>query len=685
MIDGSLVLITSNLAQAAGAVVLALALMGFYRLYRRNYLLTWALSWWAFCLSLLGNSASLYLLERMPPEAPERIAGSIVGLAGTYWQAAWLLLGTHEMLTDRRLPRQARLGILAALLAVASAFILGTVASTPAESFFIRVGIRTLFLGLGFAAAGYGIWRFRPRTPGLGRRMVAATFVLFGLQQLHYFGIVMARIINPAAFSYAALLTPFDFLLQTLMGISMVVSLFEEERQRVLAAGERIEHLFYHDSLTDLPNRSLLLQHLEAVIARAARRNERVAVLFLDLDRFKVINESLGRGYADELLSSIADRLRRNLRSTDLVARLAADEFAVLLPNVESEAEIVRVAEKLLGVVRRPFALQGRELYVTASVGISRYPEDGADAEELLKKSDVAMFQAKALSRDHYQIYVPSMDADSRERLALESDLRKALANGELVLFYQPVLDARSRAVEGVEALLRWQHPERGLLGPAHFLWMAEVSGLSNALDLWVLRTACTEIQSWRQDGVPPLRLAVNLSARSFQRPDLVDRIKDVLADTGLPAHRLAVEVTETLAMQNAEGTLAVLGGLKELGVLIAIDDFGTGYSSLSYLTTFPIDTLKVDRSFVQALGTARGGNEIAAAVIALAESLEIGVVAEGVEREEQWEILKHLGCGKVQGYLFSRPLPPADCRRFVLEATPAGAPLLSASPQLAT
>jgi diguanylate cyclase (GGDEF)-like protein len=684
MIDGSQVLITSNLAQAAGAVVLALALTAFYRLYRRPYLLTWAFSWWAFCLALLGNSVSIYLLQRLPPEALARIMPSIVGLAGTYWQAAWLLLGTHEMITERRLPRRTRLGILAALLAVAAAFILGTVASTPAQSFFVRVGIRTLFLGLGFAAASYGIWRYHPRTPGLGRLMVSGAFLLFGLHQLHYFVIVMAQIVSPASFSYAALMTPFDFLLHTLMGISMVVSLLEEERQRVLVASERIEHLSYHDSLTDLPNRNLLLQHLAAVLDRAGRRGERVAVLFLDLDRFKLINESLGRGYADELLNSIADRLRRNLRSTDLVARLAADEFAVLLPNIESEAEIVRVAEKLLGVVRRPFALQGRELYVTASLGISRYPEDGPDPEELLKKSDIAMYQAKAVSRDHYQIYVPSMDADSRERLALESDLRKALAHGELVLYYQPVLDARSRAVEGVEALLRWQHPERGLLGPAHFLWLAEVSGLSNTLDLWVLRTACAEIQGWRQGGVPPLRLAVNLSARSFQRPDLVDRIKDVLAETGLPAPLLELEITETLAMQNAEGTLAVLGGLKELGVRIAIDDFGTGYSSLSYLTTFPIDTLKVDRSFVQALGTARGSNEIAAAVIALAESLEIGVVAEGVEREEQWEILKHLGCGKVQGYLFSRPLPAMDCRSFVLESQPT-APLLSAAPQLAT
>jgi EAL domain-containing protein (putative c-di-GMP-specific phosphodiesterase class I) len=261
------------------------------------------------------------------------------------------------------------------------------------------------------------------------------------------------------------------------------------------------------------------------------------------------------------------------------------------------------------------------------------------------------------------------MDFNTLERLSLEADLRKALTSGrnELILFYQPVVDSSQRRIESVEALLRWQHPERGLLPPGDFLGLAEASGLGVPLDLWVLRTACREIQTWRQQGTPNLRLAVNLSPLSFQRPDLLARIQEVLGETGLPPSCMEIEITETLAMQNAEVTLAVLKGLKELGVRIAIDDFGTGYSSLSYLTTFPIDTLKVDRSFVHTLGAARGSEEVAAAVIALAVSLEIGVVAEGVEDQVQWRWLQGLGCERFQGYLFSPPLPAGECRELLL------------------
>jgi EAL domain-containing protein (putative c-di-GMP-specific phosphodiesterase class I) len=325
------------------------------------------------------------------------------------------------------------------------------------------------------------------------------------------------------------------------------------------------------------------------------------------------------------------------------------------------------MAEKLLGLIRRPFAVQGTELYVTTSVGISRFPDDGSDPDELIKKAEIAMYHAKEHGGDQYQVYAPTMDANALERLALENDLRKALVHGELVLYYQPVLDARTGMIEGVEALLRWQHPERGLMGPAEFLWLAEVTGMTNAVDLWVLKTACREVSEWHKDG-SDVRVAVNLSARPFQRPDLLDRIQEVLAETGLPPSMLQLEITETLAMQNAEASQSVLRGLKELGIRIAIDDFGTGYSSLSYLTTLPIDILKVDRSFVSGLGTNRGSAEITAAVISLAHSLKLDVVAEGVENETQLEILRNQGCNKVQGYLFSPPIPAASCRAKALE-----------------
>ncbi|HEX6863628.1 MAG TPA: EAL domain-containing protein, partial [Thermoanaerobaculia bacterium] len=465
-----------------------------------------------------------------------------------------------------------------------------------------------------------------------------------------------------------AYLTPIDFLLQFLLSVAMVIWLLEEERRRVVSASARAEHLAYHDSLTDLPNRNLLIQHVAAALHRAERRPEgRSAILFLDLDRFKVINDSLGHSYGDEILRSITERLRRNLLETETVARMGGDGFAVLLPVVSSEWKIAQMAEKLLGLIRRPFAVQGKELYVTSSVGISRFPEDGSDPDELIKKAEIAMYHAKEHGGDQYQVYAPTMDANALERLALENDLRKALVHGELVLFYQPVLDARTGMIEGVEALLRWQHPERGLMGPAEFLWLAEVTGMTNAVDLWVLKTACREISEWHKDGAD-VRVAVNLSARPFQRPDLLDRIKEVLAETGLPPSMLQLEITETLAMQNAEASQSVLRGLKELGIKIAIDDFGTGYSSLSYLTTLPIDILKVDRSFVSGLGANRGSGEITAAVITLAHSLKLDVVAEGVENETQLEILRSQGCNKVQGYLFSPPIPAAQCREKALE-----------------
>ncbi len=669
MINASLVIFTSTLAQAAGAVFLAIVLLGFYRLYERPYLLAWTWSWWAFCVSLVGGAVALYLVPFMPPDAPARLAVSSVTLTAAYWQTAWLLFGTYEVVKERSVRRRTQRIVLAALLALALLSVGLSLYVGPHSRFVVRIGVRSLVLGVAFLVAAFGVWRSRVHPWGLGRRLVASVFLLYGLHQIHYMVVTLVQLADASAAGYTAYLGPFDFLFQVLIGVGMVIWLLEDERQRVVATSQRIEHLAYHDSLTDLPNRHLLLRYLREAIGRSQVLRERLAVLFLDLDRFKVVNDSLGNRYGDELLKSFAERIRRRLRGTDLVARLAADEFAIVLPAVEGEGAILRVAQKLLEATRLPFALQGREIYLTASIGISRCPEDSTEGETLLKRAEVAMYRAKAARGDALQLYAPGMESNSLEQLSLEGDLRQALAHDrELVLFYQPILDSRRRCIEGVEALLRWHHPVRGLMMPAEFLWLAEVSGLSGALDLWVLRTACREIQEWRKQGVAEIQLAVNLSPRTFQQPELLGKIRRVLAETGLPPSSLVLEITETLAMQNAAATLAVLGGLKELGVKIAIDDFGTGFSSLSYLTTFPIDTLKVDRSFVHTLGIGRGSEEVAAAVIALAQSLEIGVIAEGVEEGTQWQWLEGLGCERFQGHLFSPPLPAAECRELVLQ-----------------
>jgi diguanylate cyclase (GGDEF)-like protein len=670
MINSALVIFTSNAAQAAGAFALAMVLVGFHRLYQRPYLLTWAWSWWAFCVGLITEALSLSMVSHLPPTAPARLAASLASITAGYWQAAWLLFGSYEATAARLLSRGFRRAVLAALLLLAIGSVTLTLYTTPEVRFLARVGLRTFLLGTAFLAAAWGVWSSRTRGSGLGRRLVAGAFLLYGLNQIHYLVIIVTQMVNLSSMTYSAYLGPFDFLFQSLIGIGMVTWLLEDERQRVLAAADRIEHLAHHDSLTDLPNRGLMVQHLRKALTQAGARRERLVVLFLDLDRFKVVNESLGNRQGDELLKAFSERLRHNLRGTDLIARVAADEFAILLPSVEGEGTAVRVAEKILAVTRLPFSLQEREVYLTASLGVSRYPEDGADAETLLKRAEIAMVRVKETSRDGHQLYTQGMDSHSLEQLSLGADLRRELAQhgGGLTLFYQPVLDSKRRRIDGVEALLRWHHPARGLMTPGEFLWLAEASGLANVLDLWVLRTACREVEVWRREGAAELLLAVNLSARSFQQPDLLQRVQDVLTETGFPPCSLVLEITETLAMQNAEATLAVLRGLKELGVRIAIDDFGTGYSSLSYLTTFPIDTLKLDRSFVHTIGKARGSEEVAAAVIALAVSLEIAVIAEGVEEQRQMRWLQGLGCDQFQGYLFSPPLPAAECHDLVFQ-----------------
>src|SRR3954447_24247691 len=670
MINSMLVVFTSHAAEAVGAVVLAIVLMGFHRLYQRPYLLTWAWSWWAFCVGLIADAFSLYLVPHLPATAPVRLAASLASITAGYWQAAWMLFGSYEATTAKPLSRGFRRAVLAVLLLLAIGSVTLTLYTAPQVRFLVRVGLRSFLLGTTFLAAAWGVWSSRAHRSGLGRRLVAGAFLLYGLHQLHYLVIIVTQTVQVGSMTYASYLGPFDFLFQSLIGIGMVTWLLEDERQRVLAAADRIEHLAHHDPLTDLPNRDLLVQHLRRALTQAEARRERLAVLFLDLDRFKVVNESLGNRQGDELLKAFAERLRHNPRSTDLIARVAADEFVVLLPSIESESTAVRVADKLLAVTRLPFSLQEREVYLTASLGVSRYPEDGTDAETLLKRAEIAMVRVKETSRDGYQLYTPGMDSHSLEQLSLGAELRRELTQrqGGLTLFYQPVLDVRQRRIAAVEALLRWRHPTRGLMTPGEFLWLAEASGLANVLDLWVLRNACQEIEEWRRDGAADLLLAVNLSARSFQQPDLLQRIQDVLTETGFPPAALVLEITETLAMQNAEATLAILGGLKELGVRIAIDDFGTGYSSLSYLTPFPIDTLKLDRSFVHTIGKARGSEEVAAAVIALAMSLEISVIAEGVEEQQQMRWLQGLGCDQFQGHLFSPALPAPDCRDLVLQ-----------------
>jgi diguanylate cyclase (GGDEF)-like protein len=665
MVPNLPLVLAGYLAQAAGAVLMAVVLEAFHRYYRRDFLRHWAWSWWGFCLYLAGGAAALLLTSRMDASALPRVLASTISLAGGYAQLGLVLFGAHEVATGRTVrPRQIRQTLLI-LAGLALASVLFTLPASSDVRFLVRVSLRSAL------AAGAFLWASRlilrgVRPLGVGRRLLGLALLFYGLQHVHYAVLSTVSVLTDTIFAHLALMSLIDLVLQGAMGLGMAIRLLEEERKQLLAASEQIEHLAYHDALTGLPNRNLFLDHLRLALALAGREGRMVAVLFLDLDRFKTINDSLGHASGDELLRTVADRLRACLRQGDTVARLGGDEFTVLLPEVLDEGDAVRVAEKLLDRIRQPMMLQGREIVVTGSIGVSRFPADGDVPEELVKKADVAMYQAKQQGRDGFEVYLPDMDAGALERLSLENDLRKALANEELCLFYQPILDSTTGQIEAVEALLRWRHPVRGLMSPGEFLWIAEQSGLSNPIDFWALRTACREVCSWIQEGAH-VRVTVNLSARPFQQPDLIEKVQNVLEETGLPASHLELEITETLAMQNAEVSLGVLLALKDLGVQIAIDDFGTGYSSLSYLRTFPIDTLKIDESFVRSLNVGDVHAEIPAAMIALAHSLDIRVVGEGVEEEVQWLILREQGCDEVQGFLFSRPIPADECRALLL------------------
>jgi len=436
-------------------------------------------------------------------------------------------------------------------------------------------------------------------------------------------------------------------------------------RARKLAES-RIAYQAHHDALTSLPNRTLFYDRLIHELARARRHDgRRLAVLFLDLDQFKVVNDTLGHAAGDRLLIEIAGRLLQTVRESDTVARVGGDEFTLLLPGIDRAEDAARTAQKILEAVSRPIEIGDHPLYVTTSIGISLYPADGEEPEALLSSADIAMYRAKEQGRNGFQLSSPAMNARSVARLSLERDLRMALERGELALVYQPQADVASGRTVGVEALLRWQHPRRGLVLPGEFIAIAEETRLILPLGEWVLRAACEQARQWQVPGSPALRVAVNLSALQFRQRDLARTVRAIVEESGIDPGSLVIEITESVAMLDAGLTIDVLSELREMGLRIAIDDFGTGHASLSYLKRFPIDTLKIDRSFVSDMEASREGAAIVSAIIGLAHGLGLEVLAEGVESESQLHRLAACGCDEYQGYLLSTPVAPAAVPQF--------------------
>jgi diguanylate cyclase (GGDEF)-like protein/PAS domain S-box-containing protein len=452
-----------------------------------------------------------------------------------------------------------------------------------------------------------------------------------------------------------------------------VIGLIRDITQRK-EAEQQIEYQAYHDALTGLANRRLFQEHLSLALALAQRRNSMVAVLFLDLDHFKLVNDSLGHSVGDELLREIARRLKAAVREGDTVARVGGDEFTIVLQDVPRSDAVAVVAQKVLRSIAEPMEISGHRLYVTTSIGITLFPNDGDDAETLLKNADTAMYRAKAEGRNTYQLATRELSRSTQERMTLESDLYGALGAGEFELLYQPQIELNDgeTTVAGMEALLRWHHPERGTIAPEQFIGVAEERGLILQIGEWVLREACRAARRFHDHGFPHFRVAVNLSARQFRDPSLLSTVESAIGDAGIDARALELEITESVAMEDVEQTMTTLAQFRRHGVTIAIDDFGTGHSSLSYLKRFPIDALKIDKGFVLDLPDKFEDAAIVSSVIQLANGLGLRVIAEGVETKEQLEFLRDAGCRELQGFYFSYPVKVEEVERLLAQGVTA-------------
>ncbi len=447
-----------------------------------------------------------------------------------------------------------------------------------------------------------------------------------------------------------------------------------EEMAERKQAEERISHIAYHDSLTGLPNRYLLIDRLNIYIAHAKRHHKKVVVLYFDIDDFKRINDTLGHEAGDLLLKGVADTINGTIRSSDtasrllgtdavnsIFSRLGGDEFTLLLTDIRDSQDAVIICQRLMEALSSPFKLNGNEVFITISIGIAICPDDGENADQVIKNADVAMYHAKNKGKNNFQFYEDSMNSVYQKRLTMENELRKAIDGNELLLYYQPRIDIRTGNISSIEALVRWKNPDRGLISPAEFIPVAEDTGLIIPLGIWVLNAACAQNKAWQQSGHIPIQVSVNISGKQFQQKDFISTILTALNVSSLDAEYLELEITETILMQNTENMIEMLHELKKIGTRISMDDFGTGYSSFSYLKRFPLDVLKIDKLFIDDIPEKSDSAAIVKAIISMARSLNLKVVAEGVETKQQMDFLRHNKCDEIQGYYFSKPLPAEE------------------------
>lgn len=655
-------------AQAGVAILIALVLGGLLRRYWRPFLRHWTWSWIALAVQAGAGAGAFVLAQWRPITDPVRIGLALAVGIGGYLQIAWLLLGTAELTSGRALPPRTTRWIIAAVTLVGAVLVLAYSwdASRSELLFTLRISVRRVVASVAFVIGGVAISQAPRIARGIGRRVVMLAFFGLGAQQVHFLVMTALPAMRARYAVYVSSLVFVDVVLYVALAMGLVIWLLEEERQATMDAAARIEQIAYHDSLTGLPNRQLFLSQLGMALHHARRNDTMCAVLFLDLDRFKVVNDSLGHAAGDVVLQTVAKRIRMTIRGEDSVTRLGGDEFAVLGSHIFGPEDAVLLAERIIAAVKRPIIVDGQELFVTTSLGISLFPDDATDPENLVKTADAAMYRAKAKGRDVVERYRPEAGLAPLEQLGLESNLQRALEFDELVVYYQPIVQAHTGQVAGVEALLRWNHPSRGLLAPSEFIPLAEATGAIVPIGEWVLRTACNQVQRWRTRGQTQLRAAVNLSVRQLQHPDLVACVARILQETELPADRLELEITESIAMRSSGRAVDNLRALKALGVRVSIDDLGKGYSSLSALRLFPIDSLKIDRSFVQGIPHNKDDSAIAASLITLGLALGVNVIAEGIERPEQLAFFIEQQCAEWQGFLLVRPVTAEECERVL-------------------
>lgn len=560
----------------------------------------------------------------------------------------------------------------------------------PAIEYDLPLLLASVLMAIGASTVGLGMaFVLHREKAGLGQIKKIGSAVVLGLAiiAMHYTGMAAANFRAGSVCGAAGgidgggLAAVTGIVTVCILGVTLLLALVDAHQAARTAglvrslkhANERLNFLALHDNLTGLPNRILLEDRVAHAIAAANRSGRRFALLFIDLDRFKLINDSLGHRYGDKLLKAVAEQLKGAIRAEDTAARLSGDEFVLLLEDIPKPQKAAEFAAKILAILAQPLVVEEQRQNISCSIGISIYPDDGSDFNTLIVRADSAMYHAKKTGRVNYQFFTTEMNAATLARLEQERDLRQAMQNGEFELHYQPKVDIRSGKIVAVEALLRWRHLKKGLIPPASFIPLAEEIGLILPLGAWVLQAACRQTRQWRLQGFPPLRMAVNLSSVQLRQENLVAFISDVLDECGLDASCLELEVTESMVMENAEETIAILEQLHVQGIHISIDDFGTGYSSLSYLKRFPIDALKIDRSFVRDISTDMNDAVIVESVIALAHSLKLSVIAEGVETREQLDFLRRLGCDEYQGYYCSRPLPAEQCGRWLHQAENTG------------